>query len=207
MANELPYLSSYKNLGALFDRIASARRPDTLTHAVLRDTLGLKSTGDRPLISFLKTLGFLDGSSRPTPEYALLKNSETRGPAIAAAVRRAYAPLFHANEAAHTLGANALKGLIAQVAGTDEAMTQRIAYTFSAIAKLGDFSAQDTGGEPSPEGPPEDTGAPVTTEAHLPLGPRPLRPEFHYNIQIHLPSNGTEETYLSIFNAIRKVFR
>jgi hypothetical protein len=33
-----------------------------------------------------------------------------------------------------------------------------------------------------------------------------LRPEFHYNIQVHLPSNGTEETYMNIFNAIRKVF-
>jgi hypothetical protein len=31
-----------------------------------------------------------------------------------------------------------------------------------------------------------------------------IRPEFHYNIQIHLPSNATEETYLNIFNALRK---
>ncbi len=34
-----------------------------------------------------------------------------------------------------------------------------------------------------------------------------LRPEFHYNLQIHLPSNGNEETYMNIFNAIRKVFK
>jgi hypothetical protein len=34
-----------------------------------------------------------------------------------------------------------------------------------------------------------------------------MRPEFHYNIQIHLPSNGSEETYMNIFNAIRKVFK
>ena len=33
-----------------------------------------------------------------------------------------------------------------------------------------------------------------------------LRPEFHYNIQIHLPGNGTEETYLNIFNALRRTF-
>jgi hypothetical protein len=34
-----------------------------------------------------------------------------------------------------------------------------------------------------------------------------LRSEFHYNIQIHLPSNASEETYLSIFSAFRKVFK
>jgi len=36
--------------------------------------------------------------------------------------------------------------------------------------------------------------------------PQPLpkfNPEFKVNIEIHLPSNGTEETYLAIFNALR----
>jgi hypothetical protein len=33
-----------------------------------------------------------------------------------------------------------------------------------------------------------------------------LRTEFQYVIQVQLPSNGTEETYLNIFNAIRKTF-
>ena len=34
-----------------------------------------------------------------------------------------------------------------------------------------------------------------------------LRTEFHYNLQVRLPSNGTEETYLNIFNALSKPFR
>jgi hypothetical protein len=34
-----------------------------------------------------------------------------------------------------------------------------------------------------------------------------FRSEFHYNIQVHLPSNGTEETYLNIFNALRKALQ
>jgi hypothetical protein len=35
----------------------------------------------------------------------------------------------------------------------------------------------------------------------------PLRPEFHYNINVHLPANGTEDVYLNIFNALRKAFQ
>jgi len=31
-----------------------------------------------------------------------------------------------------------------------------------------------------------------------------FNPDFRFNIEIHLPSNGTEETYLAIFNALRK---
>ena len=34
-----------------------------------------------------------------------------------------------------------------------------------------------------------------------------LRTEFHYNIQVVLPSNATEDVYLNIFNAIRKTFQ
>ena len=34
-----------------------------------------------------------------------------------------------------------------------------------------------------------------------------FEPQFHYNIQVQLPVNGTEETYLNIFSALRKVFR
>jgi hypothetical protein len=35
---------------------------------------------------------------------------------------------------------------------------------------------------------------------------RGFTPQFHYNIQVQLPANGTEETYLNIFSALRKVF-
>jgi hypothetical protein len=80
-------------------------------------------------------------------------------------------------------------------------------YTFRALCGAADFAAtpslqpdkelqQDKGkGDEIQEGP--ETAA-------LRKG---LRPDFHYNIQVHLPTNGSEETYINIFNAIRKVFK
>jgi hypothetical protein len=122
-------------------------------------------------------------------------------------VHHAYEPLFEANENAHQLAPEQLRGLIAQVAGTDEDMTKRIAYTFSALARSGDFSTaprkddsvddESERDEEEAEGKEKDRDKPRTA----------LRPEFHYNLQIHLPANGTEETYLNIFNALRKVFQ
>ena len=201
MPQDLPYLPSYKNVGKLLQKIATAKKPDTFTHGFLSDTLGLKSTSDRPLIPFLKSLGFLDGGGRPTQSYAMLKNSATQGVAIAEAVRKAYAPLFSANEKAHELSGVELKGLISQVAGSDDSMTAKIAGTFSALGKFGDFTvavpqiAEKIAEKPRLKR--ERLDAPIE---------KGLLPGFHYNIQVHLPSNATEETYLNIFAALRKAF-
>ena len=87
-------------------------------------------------------------------------------------------------------------------------MTSRITGTFNALVKLADFSesalpgaeGQDTTAVDEEEGVQRETSSTAK-------GGRTLRPEFHYNIQIHLPSNATEEVYLNIFNALRKTFQ
>ena len=200
MATELPYLNSYKNVGNLFAKIAAAKRPEVFNHAFLRDTLGLKSSQDRPLVAFLRTLGFIDATGKPTAEYDALKNPEKAPIAIGDAVRKAYGPLFEANENAHELTADQLRGLIAQVAGTDESMTKRIGYTLGALLKVSEFRARKDRRQLAGETTPSSAEAGRDERAAL-------RPEFHYNIQIHLPSNDSEETYISIFNALRRVFR
>lgn len=204
MPAQLPYLASYKNVGTLFEKIASAKIPPKFTHDFLTTTIGLKGTSDRQLIPLLRNLGFLDQSSTPTASYSLLKGAN-RNAAIAAGIRQAYAPLFTANENAHEISRENLKSLVSQVAGSDDDMTGRIANTFSALTKLGDFGSEvgqlvDSKADESSS---KSTGEETGTQRR----PQGLRTEFHYNIQVHLPSNGTEETYLNIFNAIRKTFQ
>lgn len=213
MAKELPYLPSYKNVEKLFKAIDSAKKPDALTTRVLSDTFGIKGTGDRPLITLLKTLGFLDQSNKPTAEYDRLKNPAQAKFAIAAGVRKAYAPLFEANEKAHTLSGEELRGLIAQVAGADKGVSSKIAGTFNSLTKLADFSerteAEDSqnGEDDDSEDDADEEGEDVSEKRKKLKSKGGLRPEFHYNIQIHLPDSAPEETYLRIFNAIRKTFK
>lgn len=202
VAQTLPYLPSNKNIGKLFEKIREAQKPDTFTQAYLRDTIGLKGAGDRPLIPFLRSLGFLDAANRPTATYDLLRNPAKAKAAIAAGVQVAYAPLFKANVRADELTGDALKGLIAQVTGSDTDMVKRIAFTFSAVTKQGDFSAA-----PAPVGTTPEKKNPELEDSAKGIGSAGLRPEFHYNIQIHLPGNGTEETYLNIFSALRRTFK
>ena len=206
MAATLPYLPSNKNVPVLFEKIAAAKVADAFTTRFLAETLGLKGTNDRAMISLLKTLGFLEPGGKPSPEYGKLKNPTLARQAIAEAIRRAFAPLFASDEKANELDNDELKGLISQVAGTDASMTARIAATFAALVKAADFSRngeERDGQEPErPALPTSATAEPMPTHGLN----RAAAPAFHFNVQVHLPGNGTEETYLNIFNAIRKTF-
>lgn len=153
-------------------------------------------------------LGFLDQSNIPTANYRMLKG-EKRKAALADGIRRAYGPLFDADQQANKLAGERLKSLAAQVAGTDSDITGRIAGTFLALVALADFEG-NTPHDDSKNKNEESANGGDDQELDKDMGkgrPRGLRTEFHYNIQVQLPSNGTEETYLNIFNAIRKTFQ
>jgi hypothetical protein len=117
--------------------------------------------------------------------------------------------LFDADQDAHKLTGEKLKGLVAQIAGTDSDLTGRISGTFAALINLADFDTASEGDdvprrdENSDDDVLDETAGKDVARAKL----KGLRTEFHYNIQIQLPSNGTEDTHLNIFNAIRKTFQ
>jgi hypothetical protein len=92
-----------------------------------------------------------------------LKNKATAKIAIAAGVRKAWEPLFKANEKANELGPAELKGLLSQVSGADEKMVDWNARTFAAFAKLADFNVQ-------PAAPPQ-TQTPIRTTSNVVLVP------------------------------------
>jgi hypothetical protein len=155
-------------------------------------------------------LGFLDQSNTPTPQYSLLKAKDKNSAAIAAGIKGAYAPLFAADEAAYEFSGEKLKSLVAQVAGTDDDMTARIANTFSALVKQGDFKAnlrKDPDEDKDRENENDAGNSHSADDAANKGRGKGLRTEFQYVIQVQLPSNGSEETYLNIFNAIRKTFQ
>jgi hypothetical protein len=205
MPVQLPYLATNKNVAKLFEKISSAKIPDKFSHSFLQTTLGLKSTNDRALIPLLRNLGFIDQSGTPTQTYALLKGDKQRA-AIAAGVHTAYKALFDADQDANNLHSDKLKSLVAQVAGTDSGMTGRITHTFTSLAKLGDFGAKAAkpAGDNKTSKDNDSENSEQNDENKLFSN---LRTEFHYNLQIVLPSNGTEEAYRNIFNAIRKTFQ
>jgi len=216
MASDLPYVTVPGKIDDLFRKISDAKVPDSFSHAYLRDTLGFKSTNDRPLIGLLKALGMLDQSGSPTPRYRELKNDKSKAFAIGAGIKDAYAPLFEANEKANELAADDLKGLIAQISGTDRDLTSRIYSTLNSLIQGASFDERAEENQEEDESAEDGGDAEVASRAMPKKNKTAERarvslPEinsgFHFNIQVHLPNNGTEETYLNIFNAIREAFR
>jgi uncharacterized protein DUF5343 len=210
LAKDLPYLKSYKNVGVLFDKIEKAKIPEVFNLSFLSNTIGLKSSGDRQLISLLKKLGFLDNAGKPTSEYNLLKNKTAAKTAISKGIRHAFAPLFAADESAHELPNDQLKGLIAQVSGADEAMIKLIAGTFNSLAKVATIAqlkvpnSEQSDNEADTKEVDDTSSGQEKQTLKSSDGWGKFNPDFRFNIEIHLPSNGTEETYLAIFNALRK---
>lgn len=101
---------------------------------------------------------------------------------------------------------------MAQIAGTDSATTSKIVGTFKALVAAADFESDSILKDDADASNTQEKKIDKEKELEAGLlgsgrGFQGMRPEFHYNIQIHLPSNGSEETYMNIFNAIRKVFK
>lgn len=214
MAKDLPYVGVPGKISDLFKKIADAKVPDSFTQSYLSDTLGFKGKNDRALIGLLKSMGILDSSGKPTARYRELKNDSSKSRAIGEGVREAYSLLYDSNENAHDLNAENLRGLVAQVSGADKDHVVRITSTLTSLIKEANFEKLKLNDDSDEQE--NDEEALVETSASVSAAKKNLQSkskfsqsnsEFHFNIQVHLPNNGTEETYLNIFNAIREAFQ
>jgi hypothetical protein len=160
------YMYTVKSLPQMFDAIQKAQVPPRFTHDFLR-SLGFKSTNDRAFINVLKGLAFLDTNSAPTQSYREYRDKKVASQVLARQVRQAYKGLFLTDENAQELSVEELKGKFATLTGKDEAVVQKIASTFKALAGLADFK------QPAPEKPHPLGEEPVESPALEELAPRP----------------------------------
>src|SRR5437879_2980182 len=82
MAENLPYLVSPGTLATAFQKIKAAATPERFTQDFLANTLGMKGGTPRPIIPFLKRIGFLAGDGAPTERYKSFRNPAQSGLAV-----------------------------------------------------------------------------------------------------------------------------
>lgn len=208
MADELlPYVVSTGSLTKALEKIQSAATPDRFTQEFLASTLGMKGGSARPVIPYFKRTGFLASDGTPTDVYRRFRNSRERGRAAAEALRTGYAPIFVANEAAHTLNDAELRGLIVQMTGVDEGSRTLSAMlgSFKALREYADFTSPGAAEDSTPAGPEEADRASGEDEA-APLGNGAdgvTGLNIGYTINLHLPATSD----IAVFNAIFKSLR
>jgi hypothetical protein len=203
---DVPYMGSIRNVPAILDAVQRAAVPDAFGLDFLRD-LGFTSSNDRPIIRVLKYLGMLDGSGRPQTPYRDFVDHTRSKTVLAARLRIAYDDLFTADRQAHTKGTAELKGWFKTKTGAGDAVAEKMASTFKALATYANFS-------PSAASPPANVAAPVAREeAESRSAAQAGRPGttmptegwgLVYRIEIHLPDTSNVETYRAIFRAIRE---
>lgn len=203
MDTDVPYMPSIKNLSGMLDKIQNAAVPDAFGVDFLTD-MGFTSSNDRAILKVLKYLGMLDAAGRPQASYReFVDHTKARG-VLAARLKTAYDDLFASDKTANTKTANELKGWFKTKTGVSDAVAEKMATTFKALATYADFSsafatAQDTkedkGDKETPEKDKEKKRGAGLLETGFGLT---------YRIEIHLPDTTNVDTYRSIFQALRE---
>jgi hypothetical protein len=212
MALPTAYLTSQKNLEGILSAIQAAKAPPKFTQQFLKD-LGFTGTADRLVINVLKALRFLNGDGVPAQRYFEYLDQTQAEKVMAEGVMDAYADLFAINRAANEMSKPDLKNkmkTLSQGQLTDS-VVDKMAMTFLAFAKHGDFKAvkdapanegggggDDRGDDGGDAGDGEDGAGGDEGEGHLVVD------GLIYNIQIQLPESRDPKVYDALFQSLKK---
>jgi hypothetical protein len=197
------YLTTTKNVSAIFDRIQHGVPPDKFNHDHLK-AIGFTSSNDRAVIPLLKDLGFLSGDGSPTQRYREYRDTARSRRVMAQALKDTYPDLFVINEQLSKSDREAVKGRFMSLHDSSETVADAQTRTIFSLLDLADLSA---GGKPEPLSADrlQDSAsqtqpasrAPSTDIQHSLL---PLT----YRFEIQLPATKDVEVFRAIFRAIKE---
>ena len=205
MALSDSYIQVYGQLGDFFRRIADGQAPEKFTRQYVKD-LGFASSNFNAVIPLLKSLGFLSPDGTPTSRYHEYRNSARSRRVMAEALREAYGDLFTIKASPTDADRPLIEGKFKSVHNASPVTARLMASTFYSLLDLADMSSPSTAETKTAEEKPPESQPKSLADTISKTPTRPA-PTLHYNIQIHLPGNASEETYVSIFNALRKTFQ
>lgn len=204
MPTELPYMMTVGNIGAILDRIRDAGTPPKFTHEFLKNSLGFRGSGDRGIVKVLKQLGFITSDSTPTKRYNDFRSKTAGGVALAEGLRAGWSDIFLADQRAHEKSVAQLADLFKSVTGAGDAVSQKMAQTFKALASKADWSGE-VPADGNGEVPPTADAGDVTTSRVEPSGSGTFN--LHHDIHVHLPATSDVAVYTAIFRALREELR
>lgn len=191
------YMTSNNKIAQIFDKIKTAAQPSKFTYEVLKN-MGFTSSNDRGFINVLKNLQFLNSDGVPSTYYSELRDSNRAKKIIARQIKEYYKDLFSINVNMNSASDEEIKGAISRVTGKEEKDVKRMYATFKALCQYADFSNIED------EVKSNDLEQ-VNYDKHSSESESiSISPDFHYNIQIHLPATTDISVYNAIFKSIRE---
>ena len=201
MAENPPYMLSPTTLTKVLEKIKTAATPSRFTQDFLANTLGMKGGTPRPVIPYLKRVGFLGTDGSPTELYKRFRNPTQSGTAAAEALETGYRALFSMNEKAHTLSDADLKGLVVQATGLEgnSRTVQAIVASFKALKDVAKFTKPK--GQEKPEGEDEQPKHPAEQPI---LSNSASTVNLSYTINLNLPATSDASVFNAIFRSLHE---
>lgn len=204
MSETPPYLNGHGYIVTVLDKIKSAPTPPKFTQDFLHTKLAITSSSARPMIPYLKRVGFLDDAASPTQRYKAFRNSSQSGQAAAEGLRQGYATLYASNEYAHDLPTNELEGLVLQVTGMEKTnpTVKAIVGSFNALKSYAKFGDNDDVPDSvevyrQPSSRPDDYQPGEANGAGRKLN-------IAYTINLNLPETTNVEVFDAIFQSLSR---
>ena len=197
------YMISNNKIAPIFEKIKTAAQPQKFTYDFLKN-LGFTSSNDRAIIVVLKNLGFLTSDGMPTAYYKDLRDSTRAKKVLAGQIKEYYKDLFAIDTNMNHATDVEIKGAISRVTGKEEKEVKRILSTFKALCTYADFDASEVSTDLENESFEDVAKNNVYEEKNRLNDLTSLSPDFHYNIQIHLPATTDISVYNAIFKSIKE---
>lgn len=194
-----PYVNNYGKLSELFEAIANAPEPSKFTHDVLQKILGRQSPADRPMISFLKRLKFIDEGNIPTNYYKEYREKSKSKAVMAKCIKDVYSAVYSTHENLHGLSKDQIfdKFKIVTGLGSDNKVLGSIVGSFLALVDLADFTHLPVETKPLPEEGNVDNTEDKEPEFLKKMG-------FSYTINLNLPATTDPRVYNAIFKSLKE---
>lgn len=205
MADLPPYLNGHGYISTVLEKIKSAPTPPKFTQDFLHTKLGVTSSSARPIVPFLRKLGFVDESSTPTDRYKRFRNPSSSRQAAAEGLRSAYRLLYDSNQYSHDLSSTDLEGLVMQVTGLDKSnqALKAIVGSFNAVKSFAAFDEIADDNDDNLDAAPSTTPiSNVTPTVHVAATQIGRRLNISYTINLNLPETTNIEVFDAIFQSL-----
>lgn len=192
------YTTKQVSLKKFLERVKSKELgvPDKVTLAYL-ESIGYKSTNDRPIIRVLKSVNFLDGSGVPTQDFKDFRTGKS-GQVMANALRKTYADLFKTYPEPLRQSKVDLENFFAKKEPSLKKSTLRFyVSTFKTLCEFTDFGVVPV--TPKAEAKAKEVLGVAKTTTQMPTGVT-----INLNIQFTLPATEDATVYDKIFKALKE---
>lgn len=195
-----PYILNTGKLRKFLGRISQVKVPDKVTYKYL-SSLGFKSKFDRPIVSILEFINFIDATHVPTQNYRDFRVKSKSKATMASALKSAYSELFGIYANACDLDDSSLKDFFAQHIDAGEQVKDRTVDTFKILCSFADFKAVSVEEDKVAK----ELKVEVVEKKKEKFMPQiPAGVTINLNIQLTLPATDDATVYDKIFKALKE---